>query len=60
MGYQMTPSRIEDMKPEVVRRHLTHVGLILGLPLRTTCWQDTSVFKKAKREKTESQSELDL
>ena len=23
-------------------------------------WQDTSVFKKAKREKTEKQSELDL
>jgi hypothetical protein len=29
MGYQMTPSRIEAMKPEDVRHHLTHVGLIL-------------------------------
>jgi len=29
MGYQMIPSRIEDMKPEDIRHHLTHVGLIL-------------------------------
>jgi hypothetical protein len=30
-----------------------------GKPLHLP-WQDTSVFKKAKREKTEKQSELDL
>ncbi len=29
MGYQMTPSRIEDMRAEDVRQNLTHAGLIL-------------------------------
>ena len=29
MGYQMTPSKIEDMRAEDVRHNLTHAGLIL-------------------------------